>query len=53
MDSAPVVADVDGDGDADVVVGSRDGALQYLDNAAGHDPSFFVQLRAVLQGYQK
>ncbi|HMB90142.1 MAG TPA: FG-GAP-like repeat-containing protein, partial [Rhodothermales bacterium] len=34
-DSAPSVADLDGDGDLDVLTGERDGTLNFYENTAG------------------
>lgn len=43
--SSPAAADLDGDGDGDIIVGGADGSLRYLENlgAAGNEllPSFF------------
>ena len=43
----PAFADLDGDGDADMVVGNSDGTLIYLENTAGpgHDPAYASPLR--------
>ena len=64
--SSPAVADLDGDGDADVVVGGADGSLRFLENegvsAAGQLPIFRemtgsrhpllgIDLRDLVDGY--
>ena len=42
-DSAPVLADIDGDGDLDLVVGNRDGVLNYFENTGTSTTPLFVR----------
>lgn len=44
--AAPALADVDGDGDLDVVTGNDDGALQYLENTTSRGPAITVTVSA-------
>ncbi|MDP2260745.1 MAG: FG-GAP-like repeat-containing protein, partial [Caulobacter sp.] len=41
--SAPTLADIDGDGDLDLIVGNRDGFLRYFENTGDADSPVYVE----------